>query len=233
MCGPLGDRGSHVKSLHWWLSRVYNAVSPSSTKISETSNILFKQCWASLDCFFLYFSCSFTVIAGTHEIHSVFLEGWKLLLFSIFSQPPFTTGFLLTLMAKNASANSWHQKRTGKKQLSVLIFSYDDTFLGTQVKFSHQFLNRYWVGNAKVQLMFPGYWVLRSEISASTSFRQPLVQEWCSQEASLFDFWLKNKTKWNRNKPSLFLDYTIQEKDHSHWIFSFPFLSLQSLHKCK
>ena len=103
----------------------------------------------------------------------------------------------------------------------------------TQVKFSHQFLNRYWVGNAKVQLMFPGYWVLRSEILASTSFRQPQVQEWCSQEASLFGFWLKNKTKWNRNKPSLFLDYTIQEKDHSHWTFSFPFLSLQSLHKYK
>ena len=43
VCGPLGNAGSHVKSLlHWWLSRVYNPVSPSSTKISETWNIPFK-----------------------------------------------------------------------------------------------------------------------------------------------------------------------------------------------
>lgn len=43
VCGPLGNAGSHVKSLlHWWLYRVYNPVFPSATKISETSNILFK-----------------------------------------------------------------------------------------------------------------------------------------------------------------------------------------------
>lgn len=72
--------------------------------------------------------------------------------------------------------------------ISPYFFLYDNTFLGTQVTLSHQFLNRYWVGNAKVQLMFPGYWVLRSEILASTSFRQPQAQEWCSQEASLFGF---------------------------------------------
>ena len=133
-------------------------------------------------------------------------------------------------MAKNGSTNSWHQKRTGKKQLSVPIFSYDNTFLGTQVKLSHQFLNRYWVGNAKVQLMFPGYWVLGSEIWPQLLSDNLRLRSDVLRKPLYLAF---GKTKQNKKTPSLFLDNPNQEKNHSHRTFSFPFLSLQRLHKYK